>query len=617
MNDNIVKLTSCEKTDIPVWAFYEWKLIEKMESIIDVYLDKYTLDDGTLIWRKFWPGMDGSDDAYESYQNFPLLYSLGGSKRILELSHFYWDNVTWQYTEHGQIYREFFKYYDWMHHGEGSLFLYYMGLADPKSLKFLMRSKRFAGFYIGEDEEAGNYDKEKKLIRAPINGSYGPRLKHTAEDWETHREVLDNYLPPFEDMPGIPFGKTCPWSDGEKYKVILEFINKRMAIGDVPLNLNATSLVTHAYMYTGDQKYKDWVLEYLSAWEERTKQNNGLIPDNVGLSGKIGENIDGKWWGGYYGWRWPHGALTVIEPLINAGCNALLLTGEDKWLDLARSQMDYLYELRKTDESGNILIPHKHFDTGWGQYAKENTKWPVYCWSVTQKGDDKKRIDRLQDKENWNIVPKHLSKGNRMEIHPWFHYLEGKNPDFPLQTLEANYDAVIRRYNDIINDDSDMDKVDIHHWQDKNPVVCEALVQLMMGGPTNIYHGGLLYTALRYFHDKRPGLPRGVGALVKKITNNEIQAAFYNTNPDVKEFTVQGGAFGEHKIVSVEIIDKNGCVISNVDVDGKYFAVSLEGYCGIEIIIKVKRFAENPSYAVPYLNNADKIMPIIPRKPED
>ena len=57
-------------------------------------------------------------------------------------------------------------------------------------------------------------------------------------------------------------------------------------------------------------KYKSWVLEYLSAWEQRAYENDGILPDNVGPSGKIGECMpNGEWWGGYYGYRWPHGIM--------------------------------------------------------------------------------------------------------------------------------------------------------------------------------------------------------------------------------------------------------------------------------------------------------------------
>ena len=73
--------------------------------------------------------------------------------------------------------------------------------------------------------------------------------------------------------------------------------------------------MTHAFAYTGEEKYRAWVLDYLNGWEERTARNGGITPDNIGLSGEIGEYNEGQWWGGYYGWRWPHGAMTLMEPM--------------------------------------------------------------------------------------------------------------------------------------------------------------------------------------------------------------------------------------------------------------------------------------------------------------
>ena len=674
----------------PEWAKLEWKLISRMEEAVGLFLRKYVRDDGTLVWRGFWPGMDGADDAFEAFQNYPLLYALGADKKLLELAHSEWDTVAWQWTEYGQLHREFFAYYDWMHHGEGSLFLYYMGLADPRSMKFKARSLRFASFYDGSDVEAANYDPRLRHMRSPINGSRGPRLRQSAEDWETHRAVLDNYLPPFEDMPGIPFtmGK-CDWSGDETYATILSFLNRRMAAGDVPLNLNATSLMAHAYMYTGDEKYSRWISDYLGVWEGLTERNGGVIPDNVGATGAIGEHMDGKWWGGYYGWRWPHGALTVIEPLITAGLNAMLVAGDGggaRRLDLARSQMDFLYEKRVADAEGKPLVPHRHFDCGWTDFRRENTKWPVYMWSVTMDAADRARIARLPDQHLWGAVPDSPGKGNRMDIHPWYHYINGGNPGFPEQTLRANLQAVERRIAEIEADCCDIDAADIHHWQDKNPVICEALAQLMLGGPTNIYHGGLMFTPLRYFtcgvggcgglgglgggsggsggetlptgvsyaarsnapcssmpsgsvYSKRagmeygrPGLPRGVGALVTGVDSGGVSVSFYNAGDAGASFVVQGGCFGEHSITGAGVIGDGRVAYSDgrVVYDGgsaaygggrmpssKYLRVELGPGEGVDLRLELKRFSQKPSYRAPYMGDAETVPLITPRRITD
>ena len=67
--------------------------------------------------------------------------------------------------------------------------------------------------------------------------------------------VLDGYPPPFEDLPGVP-GPLCPWTDDRVMGEILSRMNARMMRGDVPLNLTATGLVTHAFLYTGEEKYR-------------------------------------------------------------------------------------------------------------------------------------------------------------------------------------------------------------------------------------------------------------------------------------------------------------------------------------------------------------------------
>ena len=104
-------------------------------------------------------------------------------------------------------------------------------------------------------------------------------------------------------------------------------------------------MVTNAFLVTNEEKYRDWVVEYTDAWIQRGKENGGLIPDNVGLSGQVGEYCNGKWYGGLYGWTWPHGFSNMIAALFDAGTNAFLLTRDADYLDLPRSQIDGLLEL--------------------------------------------------------------------------------------------------------------------------------------------------------------------------------------------------------------------------------------------------------------------------------
>ena len=68
----------------PDWAVKQRYLIDQMNRAATDFVERYTRPDGTLIWRDEWPGMDGSDDGYESFLSFPLFYILGGGEHVHE-----------------------------------------------------------------------------------------------------------------------------------------------------------------------------------------------------------------------------------------------------------------------------------------------------------------------------------------------------------------------------------------------------------------------------------------------------------------------------------------------------------------------------------------------------
>lgn len=634
MHDFIPTIKADRSVVPPQWAVLEQKLFAILNESAQKFVDRYVRPDGTLIWRQEWPGMDGSDDPYEGFMNLALLYVLGGNDELRDMARKVWEGITWQWTEYGQIYREFDGYYDWMHHGEGYLFFYFLGLMDPGSLKDQQRAARFAGFYTGDDPEADNYDKVLKLIRSPINGSRGPRFTMTEEDWVTHRGILDDYLPPFEDLPGVDIHKaTCPWSDDEMYRKIITKMNERMAKGDVPLNLTSTSLVTHAFMYDQNEKWLNWVVEYVDAWRQRAVDNGGIMPDNIGLSGKIGEYNDGKWWGGYYGWRWSHGFKTIIEPLLVASMNAMLLTGDQSWLDVARQQLDINWNLRKKVD-GRWLTPQKHFDSGWADYKPSNPLYPIHLWLISMDDQDKERYERIcvSDFEKEIEVPSYSGRNpitDKETKHyvantvPWFEYMQGRDPSYPEKALKANYQLIIQQLEKMNSPDGDPynwisdgyslgELSTIHKWQEMCPVYPEALVQLTLGSPVHLSHGGLQHARVRYYdaNRKRPGLPKDVSALVEQITDTSVTLTLINLNPfENREVIIQAGGFGEHVFQEAKILDIDGHHQETSRVHNTWLKVELGAAAGIKLRLSMKRYVNKPSYRTPW--NEQPAVPLI------
>lgn len=611
---------------LPEWATLQLRLRDELRAAAPEFVARYTRPDGTLAWRAAWPGMDGSDDPYEAFMYLALFAAIDGDADAEALARRMWDRITWQWTEYGQLDREFDRGYDWMHHGEGSLFLYFLGLTSPESVVDRQRARRFARMYTGEDPLAPNFDPELGIIRAPHTGSDGPRFELTAEDYSSHREVLADYPPPFEDLTTVPAGATtCDWLDDDVYAEMLATMNARTSRGDVPVNLNATGLLTHAHLFSGDPAQRDWVVDYLAAWTRRARENGGILPDNVGLSGVVGEYLDGAWWGGHYGWRWPHGLLTVIEPALTAGLNAYLLTGDAAQLELARGQLDRNHELGH-DRDGVWVTPHRHLDAGWADYRPPSRLYGIHLWAATLAEEDRERAERCAVAPE-ELVPRtpripFAHKHYNVNTSAWFEFASGRAPGYPAAALRANLDLVAQQLERLRSEEGDPDnwpgmhrllgRTDgpglqtdgyaIHAWQEFCPVYLESLVQLMWGAPAHLPHGGLQHATLRYFDPatRRAGLPRDVAALVDDLTPDGCRLTLVNAGAGSRAVVVQGGAFGEHLIASVAGPDGTRTT------DGAR-TVELEIPPGstVEFRIGLARRAGEPSYETPWSRRAD------------
>ena len=62
----------------PEWSLWQRHFLDRLYPAAVEFFAKYTRDNGTIIWRDEWPGMDG----YESSSCFPLYYALGGPEPL-------------------------------------------------------------------------------------------------------------------------------------------------------------------------------------------------------------------------------------------------------------------------------------------------------------------------------------------------------------------------------------------------------------------------------------------------------------------------------------------------------------------------------------------------------
>lgn len=160
--------------------------------------------------------------------------------------------------------------------------------------------------------------------------------------------------------------------------------------------------------------------------------------------------------------------------------------------------------------------------------------------------------------------------------------------------------------------------MNIHHWQQHNPIITEALVQLTLGAPQPIYNGGLLHCSLRYFDPerRRPGLPADVAALVEQVEATHVHVRLINLNPTaMRTVLVQAGGFGEHRFESVAydvcVSEYPGShhsyaplpiqtIRESTAVGEKAIQVLLPPATSITLDLGLSRYVNEASYALPW-----------------
>ena len=617
----------------PAWALLERQLLEAQERACVEFYERYFDERGYLLCVPRWSGDDGPDDALENVLNWTVLHALGAEDRVLEMYKHALDGHFRQYTEakttevelgrEGMYYQEFHRCFDWFHHGEAWSVIFLQGLSTPDDRKLTQRMQRWASWYMGDDPHIPNYDKEHKVIRSFFSGSGGPLLrKATGLDWA-----------------GDPIDVAGRFDAGHgetSFQEMLDhFRDYNDVVGDNHVNLGATTLGLVAYALTGEQKYRDWTLEYLDAWVERTEKNDGLIPSSVGLDGKVESGYG--WYGGVYGWGFTVMQIPWKGQVANRAyhtrtpfsfANALLLTGDREYVDLFRKMCDKVNSNAK-QENGQTLYPHMYGrldrlerlqnggtlddlpekgPEGWFDYRPQKfgpSAQSLWYWTL-----DRSALDLLG------------------ETPRWVKFLDGEDPGYPEAALRAELESLRRKVEGMRADHRSPDMTMSDDMNRFNPATVGALIQLMLGGMPTGRDVHVLHSRLRYFDPvrRRAGLPEQVGALVEKMTENQVTVQLVNLDPvEARTVIVQGGAYAEHHISKVrsEAVSEGAGESEemllgragggrrrppapvtkpvSVEVDGTHFAVRLAPGAGARLVIDMQRYVNQQTFAFPWV----------------
>ncbi|MCK9794629.1 hypothetical protein M1843_12815 [Isoptericola sp. 4D.3] len=581
--------------EVPAWAVLERRLFDATEEAWRLFSARYTGPDGRILHAGGFEHRDGVDDLYEPFFNWPAFYALGGSDDVLYAAKHHFEGVTAQLTEAGMLTGEYENGYDWFHQGESLLLFYGLCAADPDDERFADRARRFAALYT--DPEHGNYDPARNLITAPHNGARGP-LPGLGTEWLTYPASLDYmeaYGLPLHGLPGI-----TRWSDLEDpaHARLMGDELQRRAAGDTAVNLAATSLVTNRWLYDNDAASAAWVARYVDGWRERAAAAGGLMPDNVAPDGTVGGLHDGAWYGGHYGWTWPHGLHSVGMSTLIGAINASFVSGavsgpgrrDDGPLDLVRTMLDtaldhaitapvtetpfslrgsWLERLGPHAAEPATLVPYRFGAEGWFDFGPLQLDLPTWLWWWTRDDADRKRLDRVLDGlPGSREVRPFRDKVEAGHEGPWLAFLDGALPEYPERALSMALGQLARRVAVMDAEPVEPGTVHLHFWQRANPVVTEVLGQLVTGTPQTLYNGGLPFAAVAYTDADRhrPGLPPDVAALVSGLDRGadgtgRVELSLVNLSPTrTRRLRVRPSRFGEERLVGVVTRGEDGGV---------------------------------------------------------
>jgi len=559
----------------PEWALKQRMLLEENTRAVLTFHERYHDKRGWLKCKARWSIVDGIDDVMENCGNWPLLYALGADQAVLDAFKKAFDGHIEQFSRKGIeyapkwgcVYKEYVTAFDWQHHSEQYSAFNQLTVADPGDRKFAKRIKRFAGFYLNEGLPAGaepNFDFTHRIIRSVMTGSRGALM----------------------EMEPIYWGNK--WEEIGSWERMGRWTNIK---GDWTENAYAATQAANAFIVSGDEKYRKWVLEYMDAWAARAAENGDIIPANVGLSGKVGEHWDGNWWGAWDGgWKLSNGMLAGAE-------NALLLSGDAKYVDVLRRQVKALLA-KAVEDKGKMYPPSQYDANGWSGKAQFGRQL-VRMYLTDFREEDLKLIE--DEMLLHRGEPGKFNYGTGYFYHvddfAWLFFVLGRNPEFPQRMFQSDIERVRQRTQRVITDKSIDWERRSDHSQEFMPCSTHTLMNLACGGVGVLWDSVPVLTEVWHYDParNRPGLPQDVGALVDSITKDEVGLQLVNLcQTEPRTVVVRMGAYGQHQCVQIIHGGKP------LEVNASYFAVKLEPGCGTRLVLKVKRYANKPAAGMPW-----------------
>ena len=257
--------------------------------------------------------------------------------------------------------------------------------------------------------------------------------------------------------------------------------------------------------------------------------------------------------------------------------NAYLLTGDDRYLDVWRKQIDAVNAQQKTID-GKTMVP---------------------TCTATRAGTNTSPRSMTRTRKRYTYLSMKAEDRARVPADGWLTYLDGKDADYPEKALRRDLERVRKQVEAIRQDTTTPDTRLADDPLPFNPASVTAMVELMMGGLNSYpkHAGSVLFCRLRYFDPvrRRAGLPEDVAALIEKMTADQATLTLVNVSQLApRTVVVQAGGYGEHTVTAVTV------GANKVPVEAASFAVRLAPGAGVRLVLQMQRYVNPPTLAFPW-----------------
>jgi hypothetical protein len=256
---------------------------------------------------------------------------------------------------------------------------------------------------------------------------------------------------------------------------------------------------------------------------------------------------------------------------------------------------------RSTDrEDFSVLLARE----GWFEFQVLPATYSAHLYQTTRDPEDLRTAEVLRDHRtrSYEQIRHFYAKNQGGHDDAWLNFIAGGYPTYPEEILEHNLFQVEERLEMMAKDTEDPAGYDNAYLQRRNPITCEALVQLTMGGPLPLYNGGLLQVAVRHFdaQRRRPGLPEDAAALVRRVDESSVDLTLANTSQTSRrEIIVQAGTYGEHEFTDLRY-GPPGSTPDRTSCKAGHLRVTLEPGAVLDLVLGLARFRRRPSYRLPW-----------------